>query len=129
MLAIEHNTGWFTKATVLLVLEPTAMKVTTATLFDQVDALATALTPTFLAIWQVLQAEAVLCADETPWAVLSNGHTANERFYAWCAVGSQYVGYQLLDCRSAEGAATVLGGFAGTLMVDGLTSYPAAAIR
>jgi transposase len=103
------------------------LKVTTATLFDQVDALATALTPTFLAIWQVLQAEAVLCAEETPWAVLSNGHTANERFYAWCAVGSQYVGYRLLDTRSAEGAATILGGFAGTLMVDGLTSYPAAA--
>ncbi|MEB3330813.1 MAG: transposase, partial [Candidatus Sericytochromatia bacterium] len=59
--------------------------------------------------------------------MLSNGHTANERFYAWCAVGSQFVGYRLLDTRSAEGAATLLGSFSGTLMVDGLTSYPAAA--
>ena len=103
------------------------LKVTTATLFDQVDALATALTPTYQAIWDALQKEPVLCADETPWAVLSNGHTANERFYAWCAVGSQFVGYRLLDTRSAEGAATILGPFSGTLMVDGLTSYPAAA--
>jgi len=37
------------------------------------------------------------------------------------------VGYQLLDNRSKDGAATILGSFAGTLMVDGLTSYPAAA--
>lgn len=103
------------------------LKITTATLYDQVDALATALTPTYQAIWAAIQAEAVLCADETPWAVLSNGHTENERFYAWCAVGSQYVGYRLLDTRSAEGAASILGGFSGTLMVDGLTSYPAAA--
>ena len=103
------------------------LKVTTATLFDQVDALATALAPTFEAIWKVLQAEAVLCADETPWAVLSNGHTANERFYVWCAVGKRYVAYRLLDNRSADGAATILGAFTGKLMVDGLTSYPAAA--
>jgi transposase len=32
-----------------------------------------------------------------------------------------------LDTRSAEGAAIILGPFSGTLMVDGLTSYPAAA--
>lgn len=103
------------------------LKVTTATFYDQIDALATALTPTYQAIWNILQQEPVLCADETPWAVLSNGHTDNERFYAWCAVGSQFVGYRLLDTRSAEGAATILGPFSGTLMVDGLTSYPAAA--
>lgn len=103
------------------------LQVTTATLFDQVDALATALTPTYQAIWRAIQAEPVLRADETPWAVLSNGHTDNERFYAWVAVGSQYVGYRLLDTRSKAGAATLLGEFAGTLMVDGLTSYPAAA--
>lgn len=103
------------------------LQVTTGALFDQIDALATALGPTYLAIWQAIQAEPVLRADETPWAVLSNGHTENERFYAWVAVGSQYVGYRLLDTRSKDGAATLLGDFAGTLMVDGLTSYPAAA--
>ena len=103
------------------------LQVTVATLFDQIDELATALAPTYEAIWAVVQAEAVLCADETPWAVMSNGHTENERFYAWCAVGSQFVAYRLLDNRSAEGAATILGAFAGILMVDGLTSYPAAA--
>ena len=103
------------------------LQVTTGALFDQVDALATALGPTYLAIWRAIQAEPVLRADETPWAVLSNGHTENERFYAWVAVGSQYVGYRLLDTRSKDGAATLLGNFAGTLMVDGLTSYPAAA--
>jgi transposase len=101
--------------------------VTTATLFDQIDALATCLAPTYQAIWKFLQAEPVLRADETPWAVLSNGYTENDRFYAWCAVGAQYVGYQLLDTRSKDGAAAILGSFAGTLMVDGLTSYPAAA--
>lgn len=102
-------------------------RLTTATLWDQLDALATALKNTYDAIWKVIQAEPVLSADETPWAVLSNGRTANERFYAWVCVGATYVAFRLLDTRSAEGAATVLGGFSGTLMVDGLTSYPAAA--
>jgi transposase len=59
--------------------------------------------------------------------VLSNGFNENEQFYAWVAVGSKYVAFRLLDTRSAAGAATILGGFNGTLMVDGLTSYPAAA--
>lgn len=103
------------------------LRVTTATLFDQIDALATVVTPTYQAILRVVQAEAVLKADETPWNVLSNGHTKNERFYAWVAVGSEYVAYCLLDTRSKDGASTLLGAFAGTLMVDGLTSYPAAA--
>lgn len=101
--------------------------VTTAALFDQIDALATAVTPTYQAILRIVQAESVLQADETPWNVLSNGHTKNERYYAWVAVGSEYVAYCLLDTRSKDGAATILGNFSGTLMVDGLTSYPAAA--
>lgn len=103
------------------------LRVTTVTLFDQVDLLATTLTPTYQAILRIVQAELVLRADETPWNVLSNGHTKNEKFYAWVAVGQEYVAFCLLDTRSKEGAATVLGSFAGTLMVDGLTSYPAAA--
>ena len=103
------------------------LRVTTSALFDQIDALATALAPTYQAILRIVQAEVVLRADETPWAVLSNGHTKNERFYAWVAVGTKYLAYCLLDTRSKDGAATILGSFAGTLMVDGLTSYPAAA--
>lgn len=102
-------------------------RFTTAALWDQLDALATALKGTCDAIWKAIQAEQILRADETPWAVLSNGHTSNEQFYAWVCVGTTYVAFRLLDTRSAEGAATVLGSFAGTLMVDGLTSYPAAA--
>ena len=57
------------------------LRVTTATLCDQIDALTTALANTYQAILAVVQAEPVLRADETPWDVLSNGHNANERFY------------------------------------------------
>lgn len=103
------------------------LAVSTATLWDQLDALATALKATYDEVWKRVQAEKVLRADETPWAILSNGHTENEQFYAWVCVGTTYVAFRLLDTRSAEGAATILGSFAGTLMVDGLTSYPAAA--
>jgi transposase len=103
------------------------LRVSTAALFDQLDALATALATTYEAIWKVLQAERVLRADETPWAILSNGYTDNEPFYAWVVVGTNYVAFRFLDTRSKEGAATVLGTFAGTLMVDCMTSYPAAA--
>lgn len=101
--------------------------VTTATLCDQLDALATTLAGTHEAICKAVLADPVIGADETPWAVLSNGFNENEQWYAWVAVGTKYVAFRLLDTRSAEGAATVLGNFSGTLMVDGLTSYPAAA--
>lgn len=103
------------------------LQITTSTLFDQVDALATTLTPTYQAIWNEIQAEPVLRADETPWNVLFNGHTRNERYYAWVAVSERHVAYRLLDTRSKDGAAAILGAFAGILLVDGLTSYPAAA--
>lgn len=103
------------------------LQVTTATLFDQLDALATTLKNTYDAIWKLIQQEKVLRADETPWAVMSNGYNDNERFYAWVVVGGTYVAFRLLDTRSKDGAAEVLGSFGGTLMVDGLTSYPAAA--
>jgi transposase len=103
------------------------LSVSAAALCDQLDALAAALANTYEAVWRIIQAEKVLRADETPWAVLSNGFNENEQFYAWVAVGSKYVAFRLLDTRSAEGAGSILGGFSGTLMVDGLTSYPAAA--
>ena len=104
-------------------------RFTTAALWDQIDALATILKATYDAIWRAIQSEEILRADETPWAIMSNGHTANEKFYAWVCVGTRFVAFRLLDTRSAMGAASVLGNFAGTLMVDGLTSYPAAAKR
>lgn len=103
------------------------LRVSVNTLCDQMDALATALFPVFLAMWKATQAEDVLHADETPWAVLANGHTDNERFYTWCVVGSQYTIYRTKDSRSKDAALTLLGDFSGTLIVDGLSSYTAAA--
>jgi transposase len=103
------------------------LEIETSTLCDQIDELATALLGTWQEICRRVQADPVLYADETPWAILSNGKTKNEKFWAWGAVGELYVAFYLLDSRSQESARIVLGNFRGTLMVDGLTSYPAAA--
>ena len=103
------------------------LQVTTATLYDQANEMATTLKNTYDTLCKLILKEKVLRADETPWAVMSNGYNDNEKFYAWVVVGGSYVVFRLLNTRSKDGAAEVLGSFGGTLMVDGLTSYPAAA--
>ena len=52
--------------------------IETSTLWDQTDELATLLTPTWQEICRRGQAEAVLYADKTPFAILSNGKTKRE---------------------------------------------------
>lgn len=94
------------------------------TLWDQLDALAVHLAPTYEAIIARILAEPIIHADETRWPLLANGKTKeNKLFQAWGLVSPDLVAYRILDSRGKVAAASVLGDFTGVLMADGYTVY------
>lgn len=103
------------------------LTITTATLSDQLDALAKLLVPTYDAIWQQVLGHDVVQADETRWPLLAHGkEQKNQTCYAWCVLGGAFVAYRILD-RSQAAGAQVLGDYKGTVMADGYEVYEALA--
>lgn len=106
------------------IMKRDGLAIDSQTLWDQLDALATHLTPTYEAIVQAILAQDVIHADETRWPVLANGKTKeNKLFQAWGLVAPELVAYRILDSRGKVAAASVLGDFSGILMADGYTVY------
>ena len=106
------------------IMKRDGLKTDSQTLWDQLDALAAHLTPTYETILAHILAQPVIHADETRWPLLANGKTKeNKLFQAWGLVAPDLVGYRILDSRGKAAAATVLGDFKGALMADGYTVY------
>jgi transposase len=100
------------------------LDVTTALLWDQIEVLAKVLTPSYDMIYtRILQAEVLGC-DESRWRLLNGGSL---RWHVWCLASPEAVYYRVMEGRSKEQAATLLGGFAGQLVVDGYLVYDALA--
>jgi len=100
------------------------LRMDSQTLWDQIDALAKHLEPTYHAIIKAIQAEPIIHADETRWPLMANGKTKeNKLFQAWALLSPDLVAYQILDSRGKQAASTVLGDFSGVLMADGYTVY------
>lgn len=105
------------------------LTITTATLADQLEALAALLKPTYEGIWQRILAHEVVQADETRWPLLAHSgkEKKNETCYAWCVLGGLFVAYRILESRSQDAGAKVLGAYQGTVMADGYEVYEALA--
>lgn len=103
------------------------LKVTSQTLWDQIDQLARLARPTYEAIHrEILQAE-VIGADETRWPVMGKGNEGRDGWYAWCIRGPAGVAFRIFDSRSKEAARTVLQGYRGVVVADGYGAYSALA--
>jgi transposase len=98
------------------------LRVDSQTLWDQVHALATALSPAHVRLREYLLQKPVLGADETHWRVMGSD---KQRWQVWAICADEGVYYQIEDNRSAEAASSVLGDFAGKLLVDGYGVYSA----
>jgi transposase len=96
--------------------------VDSQTLWDQLNALARWLAPVHEALHSHILGQPVIGADETFWRLME-GNGDNKRWQTWAVVASNAVSYRILDSRSAEAANSVLGGFSGTLLVDGYSGY------
>jgi transposase len=101
------------------------LEVDSQTLWDQVEALARHLQPSYEALRQRVLAAPIVNADETFWRQM--GSAEKKRWWAWEIACRDAVFHRILDSRSQEAAKDLLGGYNGTVMADGYGAYGALA--
>jgi len=101
--------------------ERKGLDITRATLWDQIDALAGWLEPSWRALREyTLGADWVHC-DETRWPMLDGPGSC--KWWTWCVASSDAAFYDIHRHRSAKAASAVLNGFEGVLITDGYDAY------
>jgi transposase len=98
------------------------LRIDSQTLFDQCQAIATALKAANKKLHAHLLVQRVLGADETRWPVHGEKEKAS-KWHAWVLASDDAVYYEVHESRSAEAARKLLDGFSGRLMCDGFSSY------
>lgn len=101
------------------------LDVDSQTLWDQIEVLARALQPTYEAIGRAVLGAPLVGADETHWRVMGAKHAEARRWWVWGIVSPGLVFFRILDSRSQDAAAQVLGGYSGIVMADGYGAYDA----
>ena len=101
------------------------LTIESQTLWDQIEALATVLQPTYDALRQYVLTAPVVGADETWWRLL--GGPESQRWWAWSVTRDDAVTYTILASRSQEAARQVLDGYHGIVLADGYGAYDALA--
>lgn len=99
------------------------LAIDSQTLWDQLEAAATVLQPTYEALRRHVLAAPVIGADETWWRLLQGPGAT--RWWAWSVTGEEAVAYTILESRSQEAARQVLDGYKGIVMADGYGVYAA----
>ena len=107
------------------------LEVTSATLFDQIAALAEVLAPTYEAILDELLAGPVLHVDETGWLLAPNGTRLGRKRHrkrlftatVWGLCSDRLAHYALLDSKSTEAGKSLLASYSGALVADGYQVY------
>ena len=99
------------------------LDVDSQTLWDQIQALARHLEPTYEALCTKVLDSDVVYADETFWRNHENRNTS--KWWTWCVASDDIAAYRILKHRSKEAAGQVLGGFVGVAMTDGWGAYQA----
>ena len=97
------------------------LEVTSQTLWDQVDALARVLGPSYEALHPHVLAAPVVHADETHWRLMTR--QGSSRWWVWSVANREAVFYRLCGTRSQKAARRILTGYQGVVMCDGYTAY------
>ena len=95
--------------------------VDTQTLWDQIDALARHLEPTYEELRKYILGADVVGADETWWRLMDG--EGSKRWWAWSLSVHDAVWHGIAPSRSAATAKDYIGDFEGTLIVDGYKAY------
>jgi transposase len=95
--------------------------VDSQTLWDQINALARHLQPTYEALGQRALAAPVIAADETRWPRL--GGTTPAAGTVWGIHAPTVAFYRILPGKSAEEGRQILGAYRGVAVVDGYAVY------
>jgi transposase len=94
------------------------------TLWDQLQALAGHLQKSYEALPAEVFRSPLIHADETHWYLLDKG--PGKKWYAWTVASPDTVYHRILPSRSGATARTVLGDYAGVVVVDGYAAYQTA---
>jgi transposase len=106
------------------VMSREGLTIESQTLWDQIEALATVLQPTYAALRRYVLTAPVIGADETWWR-LFGGSAPNKRWWAWSLTREDAVTYTILESRSQDAARQVLNGYRGIVLADGYGAYDA----
>ena len=98
-----------------------SLVVDSQTLWDQIEALAKHLEPSYQALRDEVFASPLIHADETYWLMLSTG--AGKKWYAWTVASPSAVYHRIFDSRSTATAREVLGDYHGNVVADGYEPY------
>ncbi|MCB1037559.1 MAG: IS66 family transposase, partial [Acidobacteria bacterium] len=95
--------------------------VTSQALWDQIEALARALEPSYQALHAEVLSAPVVHADETRWRLMTR--EGSSKWWVWNVANRRAVFYRLCGTRSQKAARAVLSGYSGVVMCDGYTAY------
>ncbi len=101
------------------------LNVSSQTLWDQIEALARVLTPSYLALHDKVLMAPVVHADETHWRLVTRQE--NSKWWVWSVANRQAVFYRLCGTRSEKSARSILSGYQGIVVCDGYSAYKALA--
>jgi transposase len=107
------------------VMSREGLTIESQTLWDQIEALALVLQPTYEALRRHVLAAPVVGADETWWRLLNGPES--KRWWAWGLTREDAVTYMILESRSQDAARQVLDGYRGIVVADGYGAYDALA--
>jgi transposase len=97
------------------------LAVDSQTLWDQIEALAKHLEPTYRALLDKALEADVVYADETQWPLIEGKKVS--KWWTWCVVSEEIASYRILSSRSKASAASMLHGFRGVVLTDGYAAY------
>lgn len=97
------------------------LEATSQTLWDQLEAAARVLEPTYEALGQWLMARELIHMDETGWRQF--GEIEKPRFTAWCRCTAQAMRIDIASSKSEDVGRRLLAGFSGTVVADGYQIY------
>ncbi len=95
--------------------------VSSQTLWDQIEALARVLEPSYQALHERVLSSPVVHADETHWRLMDR--QGSSKWWVWSLASQEVVFYRLCGTRSAKAARAILAGYEGTVMCDGYSAY------
>jgi len=95
------------------------------TLWDQLDALAFWLAPSYEAVGRKVLEALVVHADETKWRLMNK--EGSKHWWVWEVASEEAVFYRILESRSEAAARELLKEYAGIVMADGYGVYTALA--
>ncbi len=90
-------------------------------MWDQEDALAELLEPSYVKLLAYVLGADVIGADETHWRLMQPG--SSKKWWVWCLTTDDAAWYMLEPSRSAETIGRVLGEFEGVVMCDAYSAY------